>query len=108
VGTEEWYREWVAALDALEADVTEVESLLSTDHALRDLPAGSNWTPPERLGTLPIDLRPRADAILQRQLAAARDLTLALATNRRHATMASRVEVGQAGPPRPAYLDCAA
>jgi hypothetical protein len=104
----EWHGAWVAALDALEADVHQVEAMLTEDHRLRDAPVVSPWTPPEGLGPLPLDLRPRADAILSRQIAAAGAVVAAIAGNRRQAQLAGRIEAGrQAQPARPAYVDCA-
>jgi hypothetical protein len=100
-------RAWVAALDELEADVAEVERVLADDHLMRDFPAGDPWSPPEGLGPLPLDLRPRADAILTRQLAAAQGIALAITVNRRQAQFAAKVEAGDQGAPRPAYLDYA-
>jgi hypothetical protein len=96
---------WVRALDALEADVTQVESLLAEEHRLRDVPVVEAWTPPQELGPLPLDLASRADAILNRQLRAARAVVQALVSNRRHATVAARIEAGSAGAPRPSYVD---
>jgi hypothetical protein len=104
----DWHAAWVAALGALEADVTQVESMITGDHLHRDNPPVDPWTPPVGLGPLPLDLRPRADALLQRQLSAAHNLTLALATNRRQAAIADRIETGGAGAPRPSYVDYAA
>jgi hypothetical protein len=106
-GARGWRTSWVAALDALEADVAQIETLLAEDHLLRDVPLADPWTPPEGLGPLPIELRPRADAVLARQLAAAGALTLALATTRRQAVVAGRIETGSQGAPRPAYVDYA-
>lgn len=103
----DWQRAWTAALDELEADVTEVEGMLADDHRMRDHPVTNSWKPPTGLGPLPLDLRPRADSILGRQLAAARAVTLAIATNRRQAAVAAKIETGQQGAPRPAYVDCA-
>jgi hypothetical protein len=102
-----WHAEWAAALDELEADVVSVEAMLTDDHLMRDNPVTDPWSPPQGLGPLPLDLRPRADGILSRQLAAAQQITLALATNRRQAAFAAKVEVGAQGAARPAYLDCA-
>ena len=103
----EWQQAWVAALDVLEADVTEVESMLSADHRQRDTPIANAWQPPVGLGPLPLDLRPRADAILNRQFAAASAVTRAITINRKQAAVAARIEAGQQGAPRPAYVDCA-
>lgn len=104
---EDWTAAWQAALDELEMDVTEAESLLTGDHMLRDTPIVNAWTPPTGLGPLPLDLRPRADAILARQLAAAEGITRALATNRRQAAVTARIETGGQAAARPAYIDCA-
>nr|WP_205862947.1 hypothetical protein [Planosporangium thailandense] len=93
-------------MDALEADVTRVEAMLADDHRARDLPVVDPWSPPAGIGPLPLDLRPRADEILSRQLAAAQALALAMTANRRQLEMMSRIESGEA-PRRPAYLDCA-
>ncbi len=106
-GTAAWHRAWTAALDELEADVTRVEALLADDHRVRDLPLANAWTPPKDLGPLPLELRPRADAILGRQIAATQAVSVALSANRRQAELLTRVESG-ATPYRPAYVDCAA
>ena len=103
----EWHVAWAAALDELEADVILVEAMIDEEHRVRDLPVANPWTPPQGLGPLPLDLRPRADAILNRQLAATQAIAVALATNRRQAELLVRVESG-ATPSRPAYVDCAA
>ena len=103
----EWRDAWTAALDELEADVARVEDLLVSDHLVRDHPLTDPWAPPEGLGPLPLDLRPRADAILARQIAAAGAVSTALASNRRQAAVAARIETGGQPAPRPAYVDCA-
>jgi hypothetical protein len=105
--SEGWRRAWSDALDALDADVAEMETLLADDHRVRDTALTDPWRPPTGLGPLPLDLRPRADGILRRQLAAAENLTRALATNRQQATVAGRIESGH-GPGSAAYVDCMA
>ena len=102
-----WHAEWAAALDELEADVVSVEAMLTDDHLMRDNPVTDPWSPPQGLGPLPLDLRPRADAILARQIAAAGAVSTALASNRRQAAVAARIETGGQPAPRPAYVDCA-
>jgi hypothetical protein len=102
---ERWRAEWVAALDALEADVEAIEALIMDDHQLREHPLADPWTPPVGLGPLPLDLTPRADAILARQLSATKVLVTTIAVNRRQAAVMSRIEVGHQGTPRPAYVD---
>jgi hypothetical protein len=105
--TKEWRMAWIAALDALEADVAAVESALEDEHRQRELPHANPWAPPAGLGPLPLDLRPRADGILARQLAAAQGLATAMTTNRRQAAFAAKVEAGDIGKTPPSYVDCA-
>jgi hypothetical protein len=101
-----WHQAWTTVLDELELDVGTVEAMLADTQRIRDLPPAHPWSPPTGLGPLPLDLRPRADAILQRQLAAATDLARALVQTRRQAAAAARIDTGRdAG--RPVYLDCA-
>jgi hypothetical protein len=107
VTVQAWRAAWAAALDELEADVEAVESALDDEHRRRELPPATPWSPPAGLGPLPLDLRPRADGILSRQLAAAQRLTVEIAVNRRQAAFAARVETGGAGRQTPSYVDCA-
>ncbi|WP_449063936.1 hypothetical protein [Planomonospora algeriensis] len=104
----EWRTAWSAALDALEMDVAATEAMLSGDHRAREIAPVDPWSPPEGLGPLPLDLRPRADAILARQLAAAQALAIVMVGNRRQAAMLARVEAGSDGGHRPVYINCAA
>jgi hypothetical protein len=103
----DWLAAWSAALDELEMDVEEAEAVLTGDHMLRETPLRDAWRPPAGLGPLPLDLRPRADAILARQLATAENITRALATNRRQAAVTARIETGGQAAARPSYIDCA-
>jgi hypothetical protein len=105
VGDENWRSAWLAALDELDADVTSVETMLLDEHRLRDLPHADPWSPPSGMGPLPLDLRPRADAILARQASAAQKLLMAIASNRRQAAFAAKVEVGDFGKAPPSYVD---
>ncbi|GIH97970.1 hypothetical protein ACFFMN_38055 [Planobispora siamensis] len=107
-GAGNWHAAWSAALDSLEMDVAAAEELLAGDHRSRELPPTAAWSPPENLGPLPLDLRPRADAILARQLAAAQALAMAMVGNRRQVAMLARVESGDDGGQRPVYVNCAA
>lgn len=104
---EDWRSAWVAALDALEADVETVEQMIESEHRERELAVTPSWAPPPTIGPLPAELRPRADAILSRQIAAAQQLSGAITTNRRQAAFAARVEVGTAGRATSSYVDCA-
>ncbi len=105
--SEDWYAAWTAALDELELDVEKTEALLTGDHAARDNPRSDPWRPPNGLGPLPLELRPRADAILARQLAATEGLARAILVNRQQAAVLERVQTAQRPVPRPAYIDCA-
>jgi len=103
--TDDWRSAWVRALDELEADVEAVERMIMEEHRSQDLPVTSPWRPAPGLGSLPLDLRPRADSILSRQLAAAKAAALAITANRRQTAFAAKVEVGTAGKAIPSYVD---
>ena len=102
----DWRAEWTAALDELEMDVLEVETMLADERRLAETPPSDLWRPPTELGALPLELRPRADEILTRQLAAAEEIARRLTANRQQMAVTSRIETGEAVK-RPVYLDCA-
>ena len=102
---DDWRSAWVQALDELEADVEAVERMIQDEHRNQELPAATPWSPPPELGPLPLDLRPRADSILTRQLEAAKAAALAITANRRQTAFAAKVEVGTAGKAVPTYVD---
>jgi hypothetical protein len=104
---EAWRDAWVTALDALEADVEAVEKMIEDEHRRQELPAATAWAPPQGLGPLPLELRPRADIIMTRQLAVALALSTAITANRQQTRFVARVEVGTAGKSVPSYVDCA-
>ncbi|HWG98651.1 MAG TPA: hypothetical protein VNV66_04830 [Pilimelia sp.] len=104
---DQWRAAWTEALDELEADVEAVEALLADDHRQREAPPATPWNPPTGLGPLPLDLRPRADGILSRQLTAAAALAAAMTSNRRQVAFAAKVEHGGGGKTPPSYVDCA-
>lgn len=100
-----WHEAWAAALDRLEEDVESAEALLAEEHRLRELPVADPWHPPEGLGPLPIDLRPRADQVLARQLAVAEKLTALMINTAKQAAVVGRIDDGREVP-RPNYVDC--
>ncbi len=104
--TGDWRTEWTSALDALELDVAKAEAMLVEEHRAAEEPAADPWHPPPGMGPLPLELRPRADAILARQLAAAEAIAQRLASNRQQSAVVSRMETGETVK-RPVYLDCA-
>jgi hypothetical protein len=101
-----WRQTWIEALDAMEADVDIVEQMIKDEHDRRDLPPAMSWEPPAGLGRIPVELRPRADVILARQLEVAQALSMALTANRRQTAFAERVEAGAPGKAVPSYVDC--
>jgi hypothetical protein len=105
--TAEWQRAWVAALDELEMDVEATATLLDGEHRARELPAAQSWRPPVGLGPLPAPLRGRAEAILARQMDVAEQISRTIAVNRRQSAFAAKLETGDAGAARPAYVDTA-
>ena len=104
---EGWRHAWVTALDELEADVEVVEKMIEDDHRSQELPTPTPWAPPAGIGPLPLELRPRADQIMARQLAAAQAAATAITANRRQTAFAALVEVGTAGKSIPSYVDYA-
>ena len=102
----DWREAWTSALDELEMDVEAVEAMLADERRIAETPPSDLWRPPTELGALPLELRPRADAILTRQLAAAEELARRLTANRQQSAMTARIETGEAVK-RPVYLDCA-
>lgn len=104
----DWASAWTAALDELELDVAAAEALLA-DRQHLDASAGpltpGGWRPP-LLGPIPGELRPRAQALLDRQLATAAALTLALAGARRQLALTRRLQTGDDGG-RPLFVDTA-
>src|SRR6185436_18126783 len=75
------------SLDRLECDVASAEALLAEEHLLRELPIADPWHPPAGLGPLPVDLRPRADQVLARQLAVAERLAAMMTGTARQAAV---------------------
>ncbi|AEV88780.1 hypothetical protein ACWT_7771 [Actinoplanes sp. SE50] len=104
--TDNWRSAWTAALDELEMDVAAVEAMLADEHRHAETPPADIWKPPTDLGALPLELKPRADEILTRQLAAAQELARRLVANRQQQTVTSRIETGEVIK-RPVYVDCA-
>ncbi|HET6153354.1 MAG TPA: hypothetical protein VFE15_10370 [Marmoricola sp.] len=100
----DWHDAWGAALDELELDLDQVEAMLADERRNAELPPADLWRPPTELGALPLELKPRADEILTRQLKAAEEIGKRLTRNRRQFAVTSRIETGEAVK-RPAYVD---
>jgi hypothetical protein len=104
--TKDWRQAWTAALDELELDVAAAEAMLADGHRYAEHAPADLWKAPTELGALPLELRPRADEILTRQLAAAGEIARRLVATKQQMAMTSRIETGEAVK-RPVYLDCA-
>jgi hypothetical protein len=102
----DWRGAWTAALDELELDVTAIEAMLVDERRQAETPPADLWRPPTELGALPLELKPRADEILTRQLRAAEEIARRLVSNRQQMAVTSRIETGEAVK-RPVYVDCA-
>ena len=104
--TGDWHNAWTAALNELELDVAATEAMLADARRITEAAPSDLWQPPTDLGALPLELKPRADEILTRQIAAAQEIARRLTATRAQQAMTSRIETGEAVK-RPAYLDCA-
>jgi len=104
--THQWRGAWTAALDELELDVGEIEAMLADERRHAETPPADLWRPPTELGALPLELKPRADEILARQLRVAEEIARRLTANRQQIAVTSRIETGEAVK-RPLYVDCA-
>lgn len=102
--TEQWRGAWMAALDELELDVVRIETMLADERRHAETPPADLWKPPTELGALPLELKPRADEILTRQLKAAQEIARRLTSNRRQQAITARIETGEAVK-RPVYVD---
>ncbi len=100
----DWSGAWTAALDDLELDVAQVEAMLADERRHAETPPANLWRPPTELGALPIELKPRADEILTRQLRVAEEIARRLTANRQQMAMTARIETGEAVK-RPVYVD---
>ncbi|MGK5679432.1 hypothetical protein [Actinoplanes sp. URMC 104] len=100
----DWRDAWNEALDELELDVATIEAMLADEHRHAETPPASLWKPPTELGALPLELKPRADEILTRQLKAAEEIARRMTATRQQMTMTTRIETGEAVK-RPVYVD---
>ncbi|MCY1144791.1 hypothetical protein OWR29_42910 [Actinoplanes sp. Pm04-4] len=100
----DWRNAWSAALDELELDVASIEAMLDDEHRHAETPPASLWKPPTELGALPLELRPRADEILTRQLKAAEEIARRMTATRQQMSMTTKIETGEAVK-RPVYVD---
>ncbi|WP_307834196.1 hypothetical protein [Paractinoplanes lichenicola] len=100
----DWRHAWSDALDELELDVASIEAMLDDEHRHAETPPASLWKPPTELGALPLELKPRADEILTRQLRVAEEIARRMTATRQQMSMTTRIETGEAVK-RPVYVD---
>ncbi|HEY0237775.1 MAG TPA: hypothetical protein VGC37_03945 [Friedmanniella sp.] len=100
-----WDHAWSAALSELELAADEAERLLSLAHlpSTTEVAKVAAWRPPHGLGPLPLSLRERAQALVDRQLDLARRTAEAARMSRRQARVADVLATRP--PARPVYLD---
>ncbi len=100
-----WDVAWASALERSELDADEVEAMLARLHAdpdhVPDVPA--RWTPPPRLGPLPLSMAPRAAAALKRHHVLTEELIVAITENRRQRRAAASLSQREAA--APVYID---
>jgi hypothetical protein len=107
---DEFHAAWAAALAELEVDVERAESLLAS-RGTRMIPElalpGRVWVAPVLSGPVPESLRARAQAVLDRQLRAAEELSRSIGTARRDLAVARRMSDSAPDRSAPAFLDAA-
>jgi hypothetical protein len=104
-----WDAAWSAALDRVELDAAEVETMLVRLRAeAAHVPEPPRpWAPPERLGPLPASLATRAQAVLERHHRLAGELTRAMTENRRQRQASAALSQVTARAAVPVYIDTA-
>ncbi len=93
--------EWATVLEEMEGEVLAAQESLSADRT-EDIAAWSrrtaDWTPPQQLGQLPMDLRERAARLLQHQLAVAEELAERILQSRQQRDLAARMSYARTRP----------
>ena len=104
--TDRTHAAWRAALDELEALVTEADASLPAGDTGTPTPPTPprRWTPPTGLGPLPQDLVTRASSLAERQRGVIGRLEAARAAVVQHLGAVRAVEASHE-PSRPVYLD---
>ena len=93
--------EWTVVLEEMEGEVIDVERSIRGNRAEEIAAWGrrmEDWTPPNMLGPLPLDLRERAARLLQHQLAVAEALVERITQSQRQRDVAARMSYAPARP----------
>jgi hypothetical protein len=93
--------EWATVLEEMEGEVLAAQESLTAGRA-EDIAAWgrrtADWTPPQQLGRLPMDLRERAARLLQHQLAVAEELAERILQSRQQRDLAARMSYARTRP----------
>jgi hypothetical protein len=93
--------EWATVLEEMEGEVLAAQESLDAGRT-EDIAAWSrrtaDWTPPQQLGSLPMDLRQRAARLLQHQLAVAEELAERILQSRQQRDLAARMSYARTRP----------
>jgi hypothetical protein len=106
--TQNWDAAWADALETLELDVEQAESLLAASRTgtMAEIPLPRDgWTRPALEGPMPGNLRARAEAVLARQLRVSEELARGMASTHRELQLAQRMDSGATDRSVPAYID---
>ena len=93
--------DWATVLEEMEGEVLAAQESLSTGRTEEIAAWGrrtADWTPPQQLGQLPMDLRERAARLLQHQLAVAEDLAERILQSRQQRDLAARMSYARTRP----------
>ena len=93
--------DWATVLEEMEGEVLAAQESLSAGRA-EDIAAWgrrtAEWTPPQDIGQLPMDLRERAARLLQHQLAVAEELAERILQSRQQRDLAARMSYARTRP----------
>jgi hypothetical protein len=99
--------EWATVLEEMEGEVLAAQQSLEANRTEDIATWGrrtADWTPPQHLGQLPMDLRERAARLLQHQLAVAEELAERILQSRQQRDLAARMSYARTRPAA-AYVD---
>ncbi|MGY1741591.1 MULTISPECIES: hypothetical protein [unclassified Blastococcus] len=99
--------EWATVLEEMEGEVLAAQQSLQGNRVEEIAAWGrrtADWTPPQHLGQLPMDLRERAARLLQHQLAVAEELAERILQSRQQRDLAARMAYSRTRPVA-AYVD---
>ena len=93
--------DWATVLEEMEGEVLAAQQSLSGGRNEEVAAWGrrtADWTPPQQLGRLPLDLRERAARLLQHQLAVAEELAERILQSRQQRDLAALMSYARTRP----------